>query len=375
MGTVTVKKLPTWSEVKEYVQTYVEDNSITSHTNLSDVSTGDHHSRYADDEAVDAVESAGKLSLSDLDLDSGDQGIYIHDSTGNFNIKSGISDGSDTAVAGAGGSEIQLNESGRIVLKVDESTGEGGSVDTDVGIDIDNGQISFTGGIAGIEHSDLANANASSHHSKYTDTNAKQAVEGGRIDRIQFSNTEFTSGYHSNEEAELAWDNSEGLKLYWNGSWRQVYSEGPTDSDISPDSNANAHHSRPSSTDVSGEQSRQSVSFGSLNLDTRDDDAITSAKSIPAYSDVLTFEVDDMYVAYDGEGPLYIHVQSDQKSEFLGDIPVSRIKSNHVVYKLPIPMRGWQNDAAVRIDAFNCEAGLSEIEISRSSQPPHQHSI
>ena len=54
-------------------------------------------------------------------------------------------------------------------------------------------------------------------------------INGNAVDSVQsmrFGNTEF--GNLGANEARLAWDNSEGLKFYWNGAWRQIYSQGPT---------------------------------------------------------------------------------------------------------------------------------------------------
>lgn len=65
----------------------------------------------------------------------------------------------------------------------------------------------------------------------------ESAIYSG-IDRVRFNNTEFDSNYHPETEAELAWDNSEGLAFYWNGNWRQIQHQ-ETNGDIIDGNNIN----------------------------------------------------------------------------------------------------------------------------------------
>jgi len=100
-----------------------------------------------------------------------------------------------------------------------------------------------------------AHANASdTHHSRYTDDEARSALQGTPY--VQLDNIEFQD--LPAQEAVLAWDNSEGLKFYWNGSWRQIYSQGSTSTSPNHDNlrgiSSDDHHSRPNNTNYGGRQ-------------------------------------------------------------------------------------------------------------------------
>ena len=110
--------------------------------------SGDTMSGYLSTGGNNLYTDGGAISTNagNLRLDSGDQGIYIHDGTGNFNIKSGIEGGSNTITKGSGGSEIELEEYGRVEIKVDSSTSSGGTVDADTKMVIDHGSVNVTQG-------------------------------------------------------------------------------------------------------------------------------------------------------------------------------------------------------------------------------------
>jgi hypothetical protein len=89
------------------------------------------------------------------------------------------------------------------------------------------------------------------HHSRYSDAEAKEAVKDN-INSVKLNNIEFDEA--ANDEGRIGWDNSEGLRFYWNGSWRQIYSQGPVDrqplhsrlEDVQPDN----HHARYSDSEA-----------------------------------------------------------------------------------------------------------------------------
>lgn len=75
-----------------------------------------------------------------IEFDNGESIITIHDGFGNFNFKSGVDD-DNIILGGTGGSHISLAQTGQIQLLIDESTANGGSFTTDVGLILDAGEV------------------------------------------------------------------------------------------------------------------------------------------------------------------------------------------------------------------------------------------
>jgi len=147
--------------------------------------------------------------------------------------------------------------------QIEDSTG---SLTLDGDVNVSNGQISeksnrvatrtwATG--SNISHSDLADSPSSAHHTRYSGSEARSAVEGANFDRLGFNNTEFSD---SPGEAVLGFDNSEGLKLYENGAWHQIFTESHPISHNTLDISSNDHHSR-----YSDNEARSAVEAGNVS--------------------------------------------------------------------------------------------------------------
>lgn len=198
-----------------------------SHGQLGGISSDDHHAKYTDSEAQSAISGAslsGGLTLGG-DLVAGLNGtVTLH------GHKVSVRDFSTDA----NGNPDQygyiefLNDDGVRGAYVGHGTGDTGHIDLqldNVGrLDINGGDVNVTGGTlseqgnrvatrtwatsSNIGHGDLSGISSDDHHAKYTDAEARTAIEGGDVDGVQFSNSE-----HGNFDKDgfLYWDLSAGL--------------------------------------------------------------------------------------------------------------------------------------------------------------------
>ena len=262
-----------------------EVTGYTSHGDLTGVTPDAHHSPVtaSDPLTEDGMQGLGLdlgkgLTLSNGSLRIATGGDIGFDTDDNIEIPNGAVNDFELAFnpvkqtefnthAGAAGAHHNpvsvsnpLTEDGAQGLGLDLGKGltiSGGSLVPDLSSDLSfyDGKIQIPAGVINREELNFdtatqseLNAHArddSAHHSRYTDTEARDALRAG-INYIDLTNIEF--GNLPNREAILAWDDSEGLRIYWDGQWRQIHSEGPTGSDPSHDDlegvSSSDHHTR-----------------------------------------------------------------------------------------------------------------------------------
>jgi len=149
------------------------DESDISHDNIGGVSSDDHHSRYTDSEARSAVDGSG-VSLDHDNL----TGVSVDDHFGAGDALA-FSGGLLNLVYGdpfaVSGDTLALNTVAPLTLSGDSlavALGNALVVDGSDNLAVDESDIS---------HDNLSGVSADDHHSRYTDSEARSAVDGSNV--------------------------------------------------------------------------------------------------------------------------------------------------------------------------------------------------
>lgn len=146
-----------------------------------------------------------------LNLDDGDQWITIHDGHGNYNIKSGV-DPSNTIVTTAGGSHIQLSESGGINLIVDDGTATGNAFSTDVRLAVGSGSVNVSQGVLQQGGTDVALTSRFPLPNSDL-SNSSVTVAGNSV---SLGGSTSVSGKDLSDSGSIAYRNeNEGISAWW----------------------------------------------------------------------------------------------------------------------------------------------------------------
>ena len=180
-------------------RTAVDGSNVSvDHGNLTGVGAGDHHSRYTDDEARNAVEGSN-ISVDHGNLSGVGAGDHF-DAGAALAFNSGVLDlvyGDPFAVSG---DTLGLDAAAPFTLT-------DGSLDlsTDGTLTVDgNGNLAVATG--NVDHDSLSSVNPGDHHSRYSDSEARSAVDGSNVTVDHGNLTGVSAGDHFDAGAALAFN-------------------------------------------------------------------------------------------------------------------------------------------------------------------------
>jgi hypothetical protein len=163
-------------------------STVINHSNLSNISDDDHHTKYTDTDAIGAINN---------DND--------HGSTASHNYFSGSH--SDLSNINSNDHHAKYTDSDAI-----------GAINNDS----DHGSTASHNYFSG-SHSDLSNINSNDHHTKYSDSDARSAIETGSVSEVAFANIESLNSNRSigidDSEGPMYKDHSGNHYSLWNSNY------------------------------------------------------------------------------------------------------------------------------------------------------------
>ena len=186
-------------------------NNLESHDDLIDVDSDDHHTRYSDSEATSAVGGSTPWSNTDLENSTvtvagnsvslgGSTGVSHSDLSGissddhhsryaDSEARSAIESGNLSRIDGVNSHRIRFDSDSSYIEITDHDNNRSDMVTGDLYVDDLNGGT----WLAGIVHSDLDGISSDDHHSRYSDSEARNAITDGTL------TGDFTSEISSND--------------------------------------------------------------------------------------------------------------------------------------------------------------------------------
>lgn len=183
---------------------------VSDHSQLSGIGSGDHHTRYSDEEAQDAT---GAMAGNALTYDDATPALDVDEASISHDNISGVSSGDHHAKTA---SLDELNDTNVTDFTADTQANRPAAGTADrVYVETDNGRILYDDGtnwlmMGATLHDQLGNVTSGDHHTRYADSEARGAIEAGDVQGVQLANSE-----HGDYDTDgfLYWDLSAGAYI------------------------------------------------------------------------------------------------------------------------------------------------------------------